>query len=427
MAKLDKKVPKTAVIRQTIKSEISLQRIEQDLLKWRNALISAENIINPYRTELYRLYKDVELDAHITAVWNARKTEIMGTEFIVYKNGKIQQKQTDFIQRKWFFDFLNYALDSKMWGFSLIQFGNILDNEFTDIDLVPRAYVRPELNLVVPMYGAMAGEDFTKKPYTDWLIPVGGKTDLGLLAKLGPLYLWKKTALETWAMYCQIFGIPARVLKTDTSDEIALRNGQRMVKEMGASLGAVIDTDDEFEIIESKGANAGETFSGLINVCNFEISKLLLGETSSMDPKAFVGSSKIHEKTKNQMILADIIWLENIFKYQLIPFLNAHDLGFEGCNIKIENDQQLTLQEKSDIINNLLQYYDIPSEYIMDEFGIPVLAREKVLPENQVTDNYLQEGLGSTATEKDAPEDTHLSDSPIRQGWVDELNKKIQD
>jgi hypothetical protein len=424
----DSKIPKNAIIRQKIEYEIAIQRVQQDLAKWRNATLAAENIINPYRIELYRLAKDILLDAHINAVWNARKSEILGNNFIVYKSGKIQDKQTDFLQRKWFFDFIDYAMDSKMWGFSLIQFGNIENNEFCDIDLVPRGYVRPEMNLVVPIFGALTGEDYTKSPYKEWILPIGEKLDLGLILKLGPLYIWKKTAMESWANYCQIFGVPSRVLKVDTTDIVALRNGQRMVKEMGSSLGAVIDKEDELEILEAKGSNVGETFIGLINLCNAEISKLVLGESSSMDPKSFVGSAKIHEKTKNQMILTDIVWLENIFKYQLIPFLNSHDLNFDGCSIEIEQDQQLTQQEKGDIIVKILPFYDIPPEYIMETFGIPTIY--KLMPGqpapiiNSTVKTYLKEESSSAITSKEVTEDEGLDDTPIRENWTKEMEKE---
>ena len=414
----NKKVPKKSIIRKSIEWEIPVQRIQQDVAKWRSATISAESIVNPYRIELYRLYKDIMLDAHISAVWNARKSEILGTAFLVYKKNKLQEAQTDFIQRKWFFDFIDYALDSKMWGHSLIQFGDINANEFTDVDLVPRAYVRPELNLVVPMYGAMTGEDFTQTPYKEWLLSIGKKDDLGLLLKLGPLYIWKKTALETWANYCQLFGTPMRILKTDTSDATALRNGQRMVKEMGNSLAAVIDKEDEIQILEAKAQSVGNTFQGLIDVCNAEISKLILGESSSTDPKAFVGSATIHEKTKNQMVLQDIVWLENIFKYQLIPFLNFHGLGFENCSVKIENDQQLTLDEKSKVIDILLKGgYTIPSEYLMETFGIPTNSED-----GEVVANYKQEGLITEKSDANLAEDNTLGESQVREEVKDDLN-----
>lgn len=416
-------VPDKAIIRRSIEWEIPVQRAQQDITKWRNAVISAESIVNPYRTELYRLYQDVMIDAHINAVWNARKSEILGTKFLVYKKGKIQADQTDIITKKWFFDFVDHSLDSKMWGFSLMQFGDIAGSEFTDIDLVPRAYVRPELNLVVPMFGSLQGKDYTKSPYKEWLIGVGDKLDLGLLMKLSPLYIWKKQAMEQWANFCQLFGVPSRVIKTDYSDSIALANARKMIKEMGSTLGAVIDKEDDIELVESSKGAAGDTFSGLIETCNAEISKLIKGESSSTDPKSFVGSVKIHEKVKDQIILQDIVWLENIFKYQLIPFLNSHNIDFDGCEIKLESDQQLTLQEKATVINDLLKAYIIPEEYIMKEFGIPVIAINPKPVNNAIVENFVAETESSEQTNSTITEASTLDESPVRETMKKDANK----
>lgn len=421
----NQKVPQKAVIRQTIEHEISLQRLQQEMSMWRQAVISAENVINPLRTELYRGYKDCELDAHLSAVWQNFKNAILGCQFIVYKKGKIQKDQTEFINKEWFYHFCGNALDAKLWGHSLIQFGNIIDNEFSSVDLVPRWYVRPELDLVVPMFGQIHGEDYTKAPYKEWVISISGngnKNDLGLLMKLMPYYLWKKAALAAWGNYVQLMGVPARIIKTDTSDAIALKNAQRMVKDMGSSLAAVIDKEDEIQLLESSSSNVSANFQGLIDICNFEMSKIILGESSSMDPKAFVGSAEIHEKTKDQNIEAAIRWLENIFRYKLIPFLNSHDLGFDGCEIKLQNDQVLTLSEKAEIVKGLLPYYQIPEDYIMTEFGIPSIKRIKTNDiaseeENDIIDNYEENSDADIFTPNTPMEDDGISDSPIRESF----------
>ncbi len=425
------KVPEKAIIRRTIEAEISLQRLQQEMSMWRQAVLSAENVINPIRTELYRGYKDGMNDAHLTAVWQNFKNSILGCSFQVYKKGKIQKDQTDFIMRQWFYTFMNHSLDSKLWGNSLIQFGNIDNNEFCDIDLVPRWYVRPELNLVVPMFGSLQGTDYTLAPYKDWIISINGdgtKTDLGLLMKIMPYYLWKKTALSAWGNYVQLMGIPMVTIKTDTTDAVALQNAQRMVKEMGNALRAVIDKEDDIELVEAKSSSVSDNFKGLIDVCNFEISKIILGESSSLDSTAYVGSVLTHEKTRDQNIEAAIRWLENIFKYQLIPFLNSHDLDFNGCEIKIERDQVLTLSEKSEVMAKLLPYYQIPEDYIMAEFDIPTIAR--VVPggqipiiENEITENYSDNDDFETETNSEVAENNDLSDSPIREGWKEDINR----
>ena len=50
-----------------------LQRLKLDIQRWRNALLTAENILNPYRVELQRNYNEIAINAHIKACVERRK------------------------------------------------------------------------------------------------------------------------------------------------------------------------------------------------------------------------------------------------------------------------------------------------------------------------------------------------------------------
>ena len=65
--------PTNSDIFRTITQPTQLYRSRQDISTWRAALTSAESLVNPQRYNLYRIYKDVELDAHISAAIMQRK------------------------------------------------------------------------------------------------------------------------------------------------------------------------------------------------------------------------------------------------------------------------------------------------------------------------------------------------------------------
>jgi hypothetical protein len=384
----DKTVPQKAVIRNKITFEQTLTRTRQDLATWRAAVQQAESILNPNRTELYRLYKDVMLDAHLSSLIDTRKNAILSSSFIVTKKGKEKQDKTEYLQKKWFYDFTSIALDSIFYGHSLIQFGSYIDDEFTNLDLVPRQYVKPEFSIVVSSPAQVAGQSYLESPFKEWVIGVGDKSNLGLLAKAAPLVLWKKGALAAWAEYVELFGTPIRIGKTNVRDEETRSNMEAMLREMGSSTYGVFDSDDIIEIIESNRTNAFEVFDMLIERCNSELSKLILGQTSTSDQKAYVGSANVHERVMQQVNEADEIFIENIFTYQLIPFLNQHNLGFNGLKIEVEPDDELNLEQKSKIDIELLKtgLYTIPAEYILETYGTPVVPiSTSASTENNIT------------------------------------------
>ena len=63
---LDKKPrERRKVVKQIVTRELT--RTAQTIKKWREWTDAAESKHNPNRVELYRLYKDVVLDAHLTS------------------------------------------------------------------------------------------------------------------------------------------------------------------------------------------------------------------------------------------------------------------------------------------------------------------------------------------------------------------------
>ena len=383
----DKTMPQSNdIFRNEIKYPQTLYRTRQDIATWRRAVNAAENIHAPNRTELYRLYKDVMNDAHLTALINTRKNAILSTDFVVTKNGKVKDDKTEYINKKWLYDFISYAMDSIFWGYSLVQFGDFINDEFIDVTCVPRQYVVPEFGIVADI-GMYEGTSYLIPPYNNWYIGIGDKHDLGLLMKAAPLVLWKKGALQAWAEYTEKYGAPYRIVKTDTRDAATHQNAVDMLSQMGSSLWAVLNKADEFELLEAKNTSASDIFNNLIEMCNSELSKLILGQTSTSDQKAYVGSAEVHENILHQVNEADLRFIENIFQYQLIPLLNKHNLGFNGYKIEAKADDEVNLAEKAKIDIELLAYYDIPAEYILETYGTPVVPKASVPKPDQPTQN----------------------------------------
>lgn len=362
-------------IKKSIPFQQTLYRIRTDISTFKRALLMAENIQSPNRTELLRMYKHCLNDAHLNAVILNRKSALMSSEFIIVdKNNKEVENLNYIINSAWFNDFLSHSLDSIYYGYSLIEFGDIVNDEFTSVSLVPRDYVKPEFGIWTKNQGDITGESFLTGPYSQWSIGVGDPFNLGLISKGAPYSIWKQGAIMAYAEFVEMAGVPIRILKTDVYDEEMRSMGENFMRNLGNSAYAVIGKDDDVTFAESKNiAGAESLFNGLIDKMDEQMSKLILGGTGLLDSKSYVGAAEVHQNNFQQLCRQDKIFIINVLNYQLIPFLINHGFPLNNCKIAFKADNTITDQEIQ-IITALLaskKGYMIDAEYITEKFGIP--------------------------------------------------------
>lgn len=358
----------------TIPYEITLYRVSQDIKTWRDNVQFCENVYYSQRREIYRTYKDTVLDLHLSSLMSTRKFHLTNAEFeVVDKNGIVNEEKTKLIKgKKWFYDFIDLSLDSVFYGHSLIQFGNLLNDEFERVRLVPREYVKPEKYIVVNNPSNYTGHSFLESPYKEWCIGVGEERDLGLLMKLTPYVIWKTGAFQSWAEFNSTYGVPMRVAKTDKNDLESRNRLYRMLTAMSKSMVAVLGTNDTLEFVDATKGHNSDLYTKMVEMTNQEMSKLVLGQTGTTDEKSFVGSANVHERIMDSYNKKDEMFMQNIFTHKLIPFLNGHGFGLEGYDIIRKADEDLDLVSKSKIDLEMMKYYDLNVEYLEKVYGCEI-------------------------------------------------------
>jgi hypothetical protein len=383
----NKQRPQDANIYNTIPLETQLFRIRQDIGKLRLGLLAAENIQRPQRYQLLQTYKDAMLDAHLSACIENRINMTVSREHqILNQDGTVNEEYTKLLNTKWFYDFARYVLETPYYGYSVIQFGDITANGFASSTLIPRQYVKPEFHLVTETYSGFNGNDWRDEPFKWWCVGVGDEKDLGILKQASIYAIYKKNALGAWAEFCEVFGVPIRTGKTDITDPLSRQNMENFLKNMGTSSYAVLDKNDLIEVINNNRSDAFQVFDQMINRCNTEISKLILGATGIMDEKAHVGAAEAHMKVADRYMERDEHMLENATNNQLFPILRYHGIIPEGLTYKISDAEDIDLMEKAKNIDIPLinsGKYELSPEYIEATYRTPV----KLIAQPSLTDN----------------------------------------
>jgi phage gp29-like protein len=355
-------------------------RSKQDIERWRMALQMAENWDMPRRTNLYNLYDEVILDAHLYGVIeNQRKLRVLAFDFrIVDKEGNTDDALTDYFQQSWFRDFCNHVLDADYYGHSLVQIH--VNNGRPVVELIPRRHVEPQRGYLLKYPFDFKGPEY-RGVWDDVLIEAGKPLDLGLLNKAAPLVLFKRNAMQAWSEYADIFGMPVRIGKTNTNRKEDLDRMENALADMGKAAYAVFGMGEEIQFVESHRTAGEMVYDRMMERINSELSKLILGSTMTVD----VGKSgsraqaEVHETAADDVIDADKLRLRYLINDKLIPLLKGQ--GITGL------DGKLFAWEEAKDLNKLwewtaksLDHYKISPEWITDTFGIPVEEKEAQTP-----------------------------------------------
>lgn len=375
---LNKEAVKTETHRNVI-TERQLHRQSADLGRWRAALTRAESAHVPNRTELMRIYQELVLDNHLSSLIQMRTEKILAHKVqLCDVNGDVNDEATAMLQKSWFRKMIKLSLESKWYGYSLIQFDQLESNVFDVVELVPREYIEPSQSIVKREPFVLDGIRYDEEPVNNWTFFVGG-TDLGILNKLAPVAIWKKNALGAWAEYIDIFGIPPRIGRTDVLDKKLKDNMFNMLKNMGRMSFGVFGHDDEIQLVESKGqGDPYQVFDKMVERTNSEMSKLITGGTMTADDGSSRSQSEVHERGFEALVRADLRWLEDLMNERFIKWLSEkHDFPFDGLTFKFDLTERLELTDQMEITKELLDHYKIPADWINERFGIPV---EEITP-----------------------------------------------
>lgn len=360
-------------------------RSRKDITSWRNALRQAENKETPRRVLLQNLYDDLVLDNHLSALMQARKMKLLSQKFkLVNKQTGLEDKEkARLFHSAWFYQFMDQVLDSIFLGHTLIQFGDIKNGEFNEVQTVPRRHVVPERGEFLIEQYDIKGITYRGTTFMDWLIEVGDADNLGLLSKAAPNVLWKKNAQMAWSEYAEIFGMPIRIGKTTSRSQEDLDRMETMLQEMGTASYGVFQEGETIEFIESTKGDAYKVYDMLVDRCNKELSKLILGATMVMDDGSSLSQSEVHERVTKQIVEADKRLVGTVVNGQLFDLLNKHGYELDGMELVWDNREELTLAEQWTIDSGLLHNFDIEPEYFVNKYHVPVKARKNENTNNQ--------------------------------------------
>lgn len=347
----------------------------KDIADWNHSQYIATLAQDPKQYLLQDIYTNISGDALLASQINNRKEQTISAGFeMVTPDGKVDEKCTAaLLELPVVLDIISHILDSEYYGHTLIELSS--EKGIKRVDLLNRRNVVPDFGRYYP---DTSFNDFIEyrnaSEYGKWLLEFNSD-HLGLLNKAVPHVLFKKFAQSCWSMLCEIYGIPPRVLKTNTQDPNMLANAENMMRDIGAAAYFIIDSTEEFEFANAVNTN-GDVYNNLIKLCDNYISMLISGAIIGQDTKnGNESKEKISIAILDRLVDSDKRMVEMYMNSVVIPALyRIHWMPATNSRFKFKVAEDT--DKLFDMTVKLMPHMEVDPEFVNEKFGIKVLGNK---------------------------------------------------
>jgi len=369
----------------------TISQTRQDIKTWTNAQNSAMTEENPKFFPIQNLYDNILKDLHLQSQVNNRMLKSLSRPFSIKNaDGKTNDELTKLLQDKGFVFQVNKAiLETIFRRHSLGEFSyKLVNNEpVLTFDCIPRQNVDPVTGYLYYDYTDDKKIKYREqKEYGSWLIEFGEKnTTLGLLDGCVPMVLFKRFGGSCWSELAEIYGIPPRVMKTNTQDRVMVNRAKQMMTDMGSAAWFIIDDSESFEF--AKGVNTnGDVYANLLKYCNNELSMGISGTVVGQDTK---NGSNGKEKTSigilEDLIDSDLSLIEQYWRDTVIPALQV--LGVLPPGVMYKYDATEDLETLWKMVTEAASFLEVDPKWVEEKFGIKVIGTKKTDPGTKLSLN----------------------------------------
>lgn len=388
---------------------VQLARLRQDIQQWREAVSEAELAYYPFRVKMQRMFIDTILSGHTLACMSKRKDLTLLREF-TFKNGEVENEDLEkLFNTKWFSTFLEYVLDARFYGYSLVYLGDVIDSQFKQIELFKRWNVSPDRQNATSLVYSLSGVQFLEdEQYKDWYVWIPTNTDngsskcgYGLLYTVAQYEILARNLIGNNADAAELYGMPSRIGTTTKTEGVERDTFESALREMGSTGYILKDVMDEVELLESKGNGQGfKIYADLEKRLENKISKIILGHADALDSTPGRLGGTDGEVSASALALIDKqtvdgTFVEDIVNDVLIPKMLLHgfkiDTSYKFC---FKNNQEVVEnrinEDKANKVTADIAYtmaqagLEMDAEYFEERTGIKT-AKKEVAPKETFT------------------------------------------
>lgn len=169
--------------------------------------------------------------------------------------------------------------------------------------------------------------------------------------------------------------MPLRIAKVNARDQKAVDDAHEMLRQMGHNFSAVFDEGTEIQLVENAKGDAFNVYDRRIDRANSELSKLVIGQTMTIEDGSSLSQSQTHLEVFKNLVDEDCDMIRDMVNGQLLPRMVADGFPVEGLRFDWDYSIDYTPEQQVAIETMIADRYDIDPEYFTEKYSIPVGER----------------------------------------------------
>lgn len=234
----------------------------------------------------------------------------------------------------------------------------------------------------------------------------------GLARTVAWYYLFVNFTIKDWITFLEVYGLPLRVGKYQNgTSEADIRKLAEAVAQIGSDAGCVIPQSMMIDFVESGGAASNpEMFQRFLTYADDQVSKAVLGQTSSADAKSGglgTGQASLHGEVRDDIRDADAVELSVTLSRDLAIPVVMLNRGHRACYplILVGKTDEVDMERELTAIEAAVRYgLEVGQDHVRKVTGVPAPEPgEKLISPPQPA---------PTAEPPEAPQDRPEATSP---------------
>lgn len=142
----------------------------------------------------------------------------------------------------------------------------------------------------------------------------------------------------------------------------------------------VAGQDTEIEFVESGKGDAFNVYDKRIDRANSELSKLIIGQTMTIEDGSSLSQSETHLEVFENLVESDCTMLRDIVNNQLIPRMVKHGFPVKGLRFEWDDAVDYTPEQQVAYETMIADRYEVDPMYFAEKYSMPVGERRNATP-----------------------------------------------